>query len=170
MQVLAAPLQHFEASPKSRSKRTPLCFFGRGLVLSALLNFALNSDIASAPLCAPIRDITTIHPMTSSEGLWNREGERFRSFEVDDQLELGRLFDGEIGGLCAFQYFVGVGHCAAKKIGNIWSVQHQQMMGQTGTPAQWGLSLSFLRENQVPVFPIGFRHRFLPLASAIAAR
>ncbi len=53
--------------------------------------------------------------MTSSEGLRNREGERFRSFEVDDQLELGRLFDGEIGGLCAFQYFVGVGHCAAKK-------------------------------------------------------
>src|SRR6516162_5813502 len=33
-----------------------------------------------------------------------------------------------------------------------------------------GLSLPFLCENQVPVFLIGFRHRFLPLASAIAGR
>jgi hypothetical protein len=33
-----------------------------------------------------------------------------------------------------------------------------------------GLSLPFLCENQVPVFPIGFGHRFLPFASAIARR
>ena len=35
-------------------------------------------------------------------------------------------------------------------------------------PLNWGLSLFFLRENQVPVILIGFRHRLLTLASTIA--
>jgi hypothetical protein len=86
-------------------------------IFVALAGFIFTRLADLYPYRAPIRDITTIHPMTPSEGLRNRQGERFRSFEVDDQLELGRLFDGEIGGLCAFQYFVGVGHCAAKKLG-----------------------------------------------------
>jgi hypothetical protein len=113
-------------------------------IFVALAGFIFTRLADLYPYRAPIRDITTIHPMTPSEGLRNREGERFRSFEVDDQLELGRLFDGEIGGLCAFQYFVGVGHCAAKKIGNIWSVQHQQMMGQTGHTCSMGVIAFFI--------------------------
>ena len=35
--------------------------------------------------------------------LWNRDAERLRSLEVDDQLKLGRLLDGQIGGFLALE-------------------------------------------------------------------
>jgi hypothetical protein len=34
---------------------------------------------------------------------WHFEPKRLRSLEVDDQLELGRLFDGEVGGARALR-------------------------------------------------------------------
>ena len=34
---------------------------------------------------------------------WNCEGEHPRSFEIDGKLELGRLFDRNVGGVGAFQ-------------------------------------------------------------------
>jgi hypothetical protein len=39
----------------------------------------------------------------------NREAEVFSGFEVDDKIELRRLLDGEIGGLCPLQEFTDVG-------------------------------------------------------------
>lgn len=36
------------------------------------------------------------------------EAQHFRSFEVDDQLEFGRLLDGHVGGLRAFENLVNV--------------------------------------------------------------
>ena len=42
------------------------------------------------------------------ERLRKGKAERFRSLEVEDQLEFRRLLDGKIGGLCPFQYFVDV--------------------------------------------------------------
>jgi len=49
--------------------------------------------------------------------------------------------------------FVGVGHCAAKKIGNIWSVQHQQMMGQTGHTCSMGVIAFFSSRKSGSSFP-----------------
>src|SRR5438105_1940154 len=39
--------------------------------------------------------------------VWNIEVERPRRLDVDDQLELGRLHDREIGWPCAFEYPAG---------------------------------------------------------------
>jgi hypothetical protein len=36
------------------------------------------------------------------------EAERLGCLHIDDQLELGRLLDREIGGLCAFEDFASV--------------------------------------------------------------
>ncbi len=38
----------------------------------------------------------------------DREAEGSRGLEVDDQFELGRLLDGEVGRLCAFQNLIDV--------------------------------------------------------------
>src|SRR5207249_3515817 len=51
------------------------------------------------------------------ERLRDRQPERLRGLEVDDQLELGGLFDGEVGGLCAFEDLVDVGCRASKHLG-----------------------------------------------------
>ena len=51
--------------------------------------------------------------------LRNREPQRLGRFEVDDQLELRGLLDGEIGGLGAFQNLVHVGGGAPEALGDI---------------------------------------------------
>ena len=38
----------------------------------------------------------------------HRQADLFRCFQIDDELELDRLLDGKVGGLCAFQNFVNV--------------------------------------------------------------
>src|SRR2546430_6319419 len=47
--------------------------------------------------------------------LGNRQAERPGGLEVDDQLELGRLLDGEIGRLGAFENLVDIGSGAAEQ-------------------------------------------------------
>jgi hypothetical protein len=46
------------------------------------------------------------------QGRRDREAERLGRLEVDDQLELGRLLDGEIAGFGAFQNLVHMGRGA----------------------------------------------------------
>jgi hypothetical protein len=41
--------------------------------------------------------------------LRNRETDLLRGFQIDDELELLRLFHGEVSGLRAFQYLVYIG-------------------------------------------------------------
>src|SRR5262245_24123630 len=55
-------------------------------------------------------------------GLRDRQPERLRRLEVDHQLELGGLFDGEIGGLGALQDFVHVAGRASAKVEPAWGV------------------------------------------------
>ena len=57
----------------------------------------------------PQGDITTIHSITLSaranNASWNRHAHRLSGLEVDHQLELGRLFDGDVGDLSAAEEF-----------------------------------------------------------------
>src|SRR5713101_4410501 len=45
--------------------------------------------------------------------------------EVDDQLELRRLLDGQVGGLGAFENLVHVGRGAPKQISSVRSIGHK---------------------------------------------
>src|SRR5438552_3273495 len=60
------------------------------------------------------------------QGLGNRQPERLGRLEVDDQLELRRLFHGKVGGLGAFEDFVHVGSGAPELSDEIDSVRQQQ--------------------------------------------
>src|ERR1043166_6036883 len=53
------------------------------------------------------------------------EAECFGGLEVDDQLELRRLLDGEFGGLGALQDLVDVGRGTPKDISSVRSIGHQ---------------------------------------------
>src|SRR5438128_7777104 len=57
--------------------------------------------------------------------LRNRQPERLGGLEVDDQLELGWLLDGEIGGSRALQDLVDIDGTASVEIGRIRGVAHQ---------------------------------------------
>jgi hypothetical protein len=47
---------------------------------------------------------------------------RFGSFEIDNQLQFGRLLDGKISRLGTFKYFVHVGRSTTEEIGEVLSV------------------------------------------------
>jgi hypothetical protein len=57
-----------------------------------------------------------IRPQQERQG--NREAERLRGLEVDDEIELGRLFHGQVG-LGALENLVHVGGGAPKQIGDV---------------------------------------------------
>jgi hypothetical protein len=51
------------------------------------------------------------------------EAERLGGLEVDDELELGRLLDGEIGGLCALEDLVDERCCATPELYRVSTVR-----------------------------------------------
>src|SRR5262245_26735398 len=59
------------------------------------------------------------------QGLRNREAENLGGLEVDDQLELGRLLDGEICGLCALEDPVDIGSRPAVQFGEVRPIGHE---------------------------------------------
>src|SRR6266436_7048512 len=77
-----------------------------GLPMSAVPPIATESQRRSEPS----RSARKRHPRSlfdhlvgaGEEGFRNRETDRFRGFEVDDQLELGRLLNGQITRLLTF--------------------------------------------------------------------
>src|SRR5207245_1727759 len=61
----------------------------------------------------------------SDDGLRDRKAEGLGGLEVDHQLELGRLLDGQVGGLRAFQDLVHVNGRAAERVGTAGSIGHE---------------------------------------------
>src|SRR5205809_704757 len=57
--------------------------------------------------------------------LWDGQPENLRSSEVDHQLELRRLLDGEVGRLGALEDLVYVGGRAPEHVTNAWPVRHE---------------------------------------------
>src|SRR5262249_28620211 len=55
----------------------------------------------------------------------NCQADLLRGLEIDDQLELLRLLDREISGLCAFQNLVHIRSSAPEQIVNVWAVGHE---------------------------------------------
>ena len=57
--------------------------------------------------------------------LRNRQTNLLCRFQIDDQLKLCRLLDGEIGGLAAFQDFVQVCSYAPVAVSEVCAVVHE---------------------------------------------
>src|SRR5438046_9299308 len=49
----------------------------------------------------------------------------FRRFDIDDKLKLGRLLDGDVPGLCAFEDLVDEGSCAYPDLDDICGIRHE---------------------------------------------
>jgi len=55
----------------------------------------------------------------------NRKADLLGGFEIDHQLEFRRLFDGKVGRLYAFEYFVNVDGCAPEQLDSVNAVVHE---------------------------------------------
>src|SRR5437868_106099 len=60
------------------------------------------------------------------------DAERLSGLEVDDQFELGRLYNRQIGGLLAFENPSRVNADLPKRAGEIGSVAHEPAVGGIG--------------------------------------
>src|SRR5262245_43973612 len=70
-------------------------------------------------LDAPLLD----HLIGSCQERWrDRDPKRLRRLEVDDQLELGGLLDGQVGGFRTLENLVDVGRDAPIRIGNVRAI------------------------------------------------
>ena len=52
----------------------------------------------------------------------NRQPERFGRLEVDDQLELRRIFDRQVAGIGTLQNFIDISCRSPKRIGQTWGI------------------------------------------------
>jgi hypothetical protein len=73
------------------------------------LNDATDKSYRSSILASLLRFVPSLdHPIRPRQHIRrNRYADLFRGLQIDDELKLRRLLDGE-GGLCAFQDFVHI--------------------------------------------------------------
>src|SRR5262245_42175334 len=53
---------------------------------------------------------------------WHGEAERFGSDQVDNQIELGRLFNRKVGGFCSAQNLVDIVASAPVQVRVVWAI------------------------------------------------
>ena len=53
------------------------------------------------------------------------QAERLRGRKVDDEVELGRLLDRDVGGLCPAQNLVDIVGGASEQVREVWSIRHE---------------------------------------------
>jgi hypothetical protein len=85
-------------------------------------HYGLNSDIAPCPKSANTGSRAASFDYFVGRGHQrnrNGEAEGPGGLQIDDQLESRGLFDGQIGGICAFQYLVDVTNGLVEIIGDL---------------------------------------------------
>src|SRR5215831_1985512 len=65
----------------------------------------------------------------------DREPEGLGRLQVEDELKLHRLLDGQVGGLGAFEELVHIGSGAAEEVTYAWSIGHQTVGHSPGPSA-----------------------------------
>jgi hypothetical protein len=79
--------------------------------------------VPSADSCSAAKRSLIDHLIGNREERWrNFDAERFRSLEVDDQLELGRFLDGKVASLFPTKDAINIRCCSTKNINFIGSV------------------------------------------------
>src|SRR5689334_7157290 len=74
--------------------------------------------------------------------LRNRQPDRLRSLQVDDELDLRGLLDGEVGGLRALEYLVDIRGCPIVMCPVVLSVAHQSAgLDESTAPEHRGQAL-----------------------------
>ena len=71
------------------------------------------------------------------ERLRDREAERLRGLEVDDQLELGRLLDRQVGGLGALEDLVHVSGITSEHVEHISAIPESSPVRQNEASVRW---------------------------------
>src|SRR5437773_2482398 len=74
---------------------------------------------------APAHDLLDDLIRPQQQGPGDGKAERVRSLEVDHQLELRGLLDGQIPRLGALQDLVDVGGGTVEQVWKIWAIRHQ---------------------------------------------
>src|SRR5258707_15389820 len=80
------------------------------------------------------------------ERLWDRQAEGLGGLEVDDQLELGGLLDGQVAYLGTLEDPVDVGRRAPEEIGHIGPVGHEAARPRVFCEAEHRGQLTLVRE------------------------
>src|SRR5947209_18843974 len=66
------------------------------------------------------------HLFGTDEQRWRRiERERLRSFEIDDELELGRCLYRKVGRLLSTQDPVDISRCSLDRVDGVGAIRHQ---------------------------------------------
>src|SRR5437763_6370652 len=132
----------------------PALFLRKGTSLTFSSNFALGSypvfffaaampvTLAAAMAVIPLRTVRRVSFMNSScvqilrsfdhfvgaqhQLLGDRNTECLGRLEIDHQIELRRLLERQITGLCALQDFVHIGRCSPVLLEDIGTVAHQR--------------------------------------------
>src|SRR5262249_31705863 len=70
------------------------------------------------------------HLVGTSEHQWrDREAKQTRRPQIDDELELGRLFDGQLGWIRSLEYLVHIASCAAEEVDDVHAICRQSPRG-----------------------------------------
>src|SRR5713101_3479590 len=100
------------ANTETRTRRTP-----------APITIHANTGLLMVASFGSLLD-DLIRPQ--QERLRNREPDGLRRLEVDDQLELGRLLDGQVGRLGALQDLVNMAGSTPKEICDARTIAHER--------------------------------------------
>src|SRR5215475_4514886 len=88
------------------------------------ISFSLSPATRHSTLATP--PFSLYHPVRPvQQRLRNRHADLFRRFEIDHQLELRRLFEGNVSRLGALENFIDEDRSAAKWFTAVCAVGHQ---------------------------------------------
>src|SRR5262245_66642319 len=88
--------------------------------------FMFVSALSTRHSTLDTRPFSLDYPIRSCQHIWrNRETDLLGRFQINDELELRRLLDGEVGGLSAFQNLIHIDCGTAAHVEEIHAVKHK---------------------------------------------